>query len=132
MVAGLAALRLLDDDTVAYVNRLGDRLARGVREVAKQRGVALQVTGVGSLRHLHLAAEPPTTMAGSRASQREVMALLALRLITEGVLAARNGLFALSTVTTEAEIDVVVEQIARALEWLRPAIAEQAPELLRA
>ena len=54
------------------------------------------------------------------------MALLALRFITEGVLAARSGLFALSTVTT------VVEQIARALEWLRPAIAEQAPKLLRA
>ncbi|MBM3139676.1 MAG: aminotransferase class III-fold pyridoxal phosphate-dependent enzyme [Chloroflexi bacterium] len=129
-LAGLTALRQLDADTVAYVNRLGDRLAHGVARVAAERGVGLHVTGVGSLRNLQFARSMPRTMADVGAARRDVGELLRMFLLNEGVLTARGGLFALSTVTREGEIEGVADAIGRGLAWLRPALEAEAPELV--
>lgn len=130
MIAGLAALRQLDADTISYVNRLGDRLAAGVTNVAREQGVSLHVTGYGSLRNLHLTEHAPTTVAESQAGRRGLVHLLALKLLTDGVLCGNNGLLTFSTVTSEADADGVIGRIGDALDWLRPAIEEEAPELL--
>ncbi len=130
MVAGLATLRQLDADTIGYLGRLGERFADGVRRAAAARGVTVQVTGVGSLRNLHFAARAPRHAAEAHAADKELLRLLHLKLLTDGVLVAPRGMFALSTPMSESEIDHIVERTGEALEWLRPAIEERAPALI--
>lgn len=129
MVAGLATMRELDADSFGYLNRLGDRFAAGVRRLATDRALSLQVTGAGSLRNLHFADRPPRNAADAQASDKDLLSLLHLRLLLSGVLCAPRGMFAFSTVASEAEIDGVVHKLGEALDWLRPAIEERAPAL---
>jgi glutamate-1-semialdehyde 2,1-aminomutase len=129
MAAGLATLNELDADTIGYINRLGERFAAGVERVARGRDVAVQVTGVGSLRNVHFAREAPRHAAEAQAADRDLMRLLHLRLLVNGVFCAPRGLFAFSTVTTEREVDGVVDAIGAALAWMQPAIEERTPAL---
>lgn len=126
MVAGLAALRELDADTLGYVNRLGDRFAAGVSQVAAAQGITLHVTGVGSLRNLHFTERPPSHAAEAYAGDGELLRLLHLKLLVSGVLSAPRGMFALSSVTTEQEVDQVIDKLDATLRWLRPIVEERA------
>lgn len=119
MAAGVAAMRELDADQIGYLNRLGERFAQAVRAAAVRRGTDLLVTGAGSLRNLHFAAEPPRHGAAAYASDKRLMGLLHLRLLTEGFLLGRGGWTSFSTVTTEKEVDTLVEAIDRALAWMQ-------------
>jgi glutamate-1-semialdehyde 2,1-aminomutase len=93
MRAGAAALRLFDAAQVAALNAKGDRL----RAELAERGVA--VSGSGSLLRL-LFGDP----VGSW-----------WRLYERGVLTGTNGLIALSTVMTDAEVDEVRDVVLDAL-----------------
>lgn len=126
MVAGISTLRELDNDTIGYINRLGERFATGVARTAAALGAPLTVTGAGSLRNLHVAATPPRNAAEAAAADRDLLRLLHLKLLTAGVFMAPRGMFAFSTVTTEQEVDGAVATIEGALRWMGPAIAEQA------
>lgn len=124
MVAGLATLRELDADAIGYLNRLGERFTAGVRRTAVEQGIPLQVTGAGSLRNLHIAPRSPRNAAEAYAADRELLRLLHLKLLVGGVLAAPRGMFAFSAVTTEVEVDRVLDVLRDALAWLRPATEE--------
>lgn len=126
MVAGLATLRQLDADTLAYANRLGERFATGVGKAAAAQGVALHVTGAGSLRNLHFTERAPAHAAEAFAGDAEILRLLHLKLLVDGVLSAPRGMFAFSTATSEREIDRVVAKVDGALQALRPVIEERA------
>jgi glutamate-1-semialdehyde 2,1-aminomutase len=93
MRAGAAALRLFDAAQVAALNAKGDRL----RAELAERGVA--VSGSGSLLRL-LFGDP----VGSW-----------WRLYERGVLTGTNGLIALSTVMTDADVDEVRDVVLDAL-----------------
>ncbi len=127
MVAGIATLEELDADATGYINRLGERLAAGVRTLAAEQQVPLQVTGTGSLQNVHFAATQPRTAGEAAQADGELLRLLQLRLLLDGVFMARRGMFALSTVTTEAEVDGIIAALRSAIRWLRPAIAERLP-----
>ena len=86
-------------------------------------GFVLHVTGLGSLRNLHFTERPPTHAAQAFAGDAELLRLFHLKLLVSGVLSAPRGMFAFSTVTTEAEIDGVVEKVGEALRSLRPVPA---------
>jgi len=88
MRAGLTALRLLDADTIARINRLGDTL----RAELRKRGYT--VNGRGSL--LRIDAEDPLD--------------LWWRLYRAGVLIARGGLAAISTPMDESTIDEIIRR----------------------
>ena len=44
----------------------------------------------------------------------------------KGVLSAQRGMFAFSAVTTEPEVEEVVDKLEGSLRWLRPAVEERA------
>ena len=130
MAAGVAALRALPDAEIARLNALGEYFAEGVRDVAAERGIRLQVTGAGSLRNLHFTATPVRDAATAAAADRELLRLLHLALLVRGIFAAPRGMFAMSTPMGEAEVDQAVAAVDDALRWLLPAIAERRPQLL--
>ncbi len=128
MVAGLATLRELDADTIAYANRLGDRLASGVGLAAESSGVSVHVTGAGSLQNLHFTERAPTHAAEAHAGDGELLRLLHLKLLVGGVLCAPRAMFAFSAATTERDVDNAVDTLEDAFRWLRPLAEERAAQ----
>jgi glutamate-1-semialdehyde 2,1-aminomutase len=121
MAAGVAAMKELDADAIGYINRLGERFAGGVRRIAGDQGLPLVATGAGSLRNLHVAERPPRHAAEAAATDREVLRLLHLRLLLDGILIAPRGMVAFSTVTTEQEVDRLLTAMDGALRSLAAA-----------
>lgn len=129
MQAGLASIRLLDEAAFAHLDRLGDLLARGLREVLAARGIAGQVTGLGSLRRIHLTDIEIRNYRSTQAIADAPVKLKAVQraMLEEGVLIAPTGLIALSTVMTEADIGEIVAAFDRSVAELKPSLDESAP-----
>jgi glutamate-1-semialdehyde 2,1-aminomutase len=121
MAAGVAAMKELDADAIGYLNRLGERFAAGVRRIAAERGVPLVTTGAGSLRNLHVAERAPRTAAEAARTDRQILPLLHLALLLDGILIAARGMVAFSTVTTERDVDRLLAAMDGALRSLASA-----------
>jgi glutamate-1-semialdehyde 2,1-aminomutase len=79
------------------------------------------MTGLGSLRRLHLTdaclSDYRSTFAAADGARR--VSALASALFDEGVIIASNGLMALSTAMTEADIDEIAAAFDRVLTVAR-------------
>ena len=116
MVAGRATLELLTSDAYEHLARLGERLRAGLRHVFEDAGVAAQVMGTASLAAFYFAEEPVQDIRGANRNDPRY-GLIHLALLNRGVFIAARGMMAVSTVTTEADIDF-------AIEAFRGAVAE--------
>ena len=105
MAAGRATLALLDDAAYERLDELGERLARGLRGAIERTGAAAHVTHVGSLVNIHFTAEAPMNAADSWAADADAAAAFHLGLMNRGFFIATRGLFGVSLVTTESEVD---------------------------
>jgi glutamate-1-semialdehyde 2,1-aminomutase len=130
MQAGFAALKKFDTVAVAAVNALGDKFQSGLQDLFGVRGLNIQSTQIGSLLNLHFVNEPITTPAQVLRSEEELHALMHLSLLNKGVFTIPRGLFILSTVMNEDQIDGLVENIGIVLDELLPLIREKYPHLL--
>jgi glutamate-1-semialdehyde 2,1-aminomutase len=104
------------------LDRLGDRLRSGAREVMHRRGVPGQVTGLGSVFRLHLT---DTELWDYRSTlldeRREAMRRdLYLGLLARGVLIAPSGLGCLSTPMGGVEVHAFLDSLDDTLAELRP------------
>ncbi len=88
MAAGLAAMRLLDADSIGQINRLGDQLREGLRRLG------YTVNGRGSLSRI-LSDKPAVFWRDS---------------YRKGILIGKNGLIAVSTCMDEGVIDKVLRR----------------------
>jgi glutamate-1-semialdehyde 2,1-aminomutase len=123
--AGLVSMQLLTDAAFERLAVLGERLHTGLQATVERLGLALAVTSAGSLVSLDIGAAVRADPLQSAASA-EFMRLVQLALLVRGI--KTSGLLAVSTVTTEAEIDRLVESTADVLDRCGSAI----PALLRA
>ncbi|MCG8684510.1 MAG: aminotransferase class III-fold pyridoxal phosphate-dependent enzyme [Desulfobacterales bacterium] len=130
MQAGFAALSKFDEKAVAGVNRLGDRFQEGLQNIFAKNGLNIQSTQIGSLLNLHFVNEPVTTPEQVLKSEEVLHSLMHLSLLNKGVFSIPRGLFILSTVMTEAQIDGLVATIGAVLEELLPLIKEEYRHLL--
>ncbi|WP_352742520.1 aminotransferase class III-fold pyridoxal phosphate-dependent enzyme [Mesorhizobium sp. M0676] len=117
MSAGIAALEELTPPVFEKLKALGDRFDQGIRACFTRHGITGQVTGLGSLRRVHLTDAPlsdyRSTFAAADGATR--VSALAKALFDEGVIIAGNGLMAFSTAMEDADIDEVVRAFDRAL-----------------
>ena len=132
MAAGLAAMEHLTPDKIRKANALGDALRRGFTEVLVEQGVHGQATGLGSLVGIHLVPHPVRNYRDASAVPPVLRDALHLSLLNRGVLTSRGGVLNTSTVMTESDVNRVVEAFQDALVELKPAIASECPELVRA
>ncbi len=130
MQAGYATMSKFDSQAVAAVNALGDRFQSGLAAIFEARGLNIQSTQIGSLLNLHFVNEPITTPEQVLTSEEELHALMHLSLLNKGVFSIPRGLFILSTVMTNTQIDELVEIIGTVLAELLPLIREKYPHLL--
>lgn len=116
MSAGLATLEDLNPDAFARLDALAERLDAGIRECFQRHRIKGQITGLGSLRRVHLTERPLTDYRSTILdvdSAKRVSRFAAL-LFEEGVIIAGNGLMALSTAMSEPDIDSIIQSFDRA------------------
>jgi glutamate-1-semialdehyde 2,1-aminomutase len=121
MVAGKAALELLDDAAFAHLNRLGERVREGLRHVCRQRGIEHHVTGMSSLFRLHFGSAPPTDYRSSWEMIREASVLgdgFTQAMMQNGVHLLPIGTGALSTVMTDEDVDFLLDAAGRSIDML--------------
>ncbi|MFQ6016581.1 MAG: aspartate aminotransferase family protein [Kiloniellaceae bacterium] len=121
MVAGLACLELLTPEAFEWLDNLGARARRRVREVFGAARASGQVTGAGSLFRIHCTSRPLSSYRTFYPSPEEVRNLewLMVYLLNHGFLMTKMGTGALSTVTTEAEIDQFGETLFAGLNAMK-------------
>src|SRR6266536_959679 len=112
VAAGLKVLELLDNAAYAKLDRLGDKLARGLRDAIERTGVAAHVTHVGSLLNVHFTTAPVRDFDSAQGADPVAAAAFHLGLMNRGLFIAPRGMFALSTVTEERDVEKVVDAAA--------------------
>lgn len=105
MAAGVAAMReAFTPDIAEALHARGDKLRERLNAVAARHDVGVQVTGVGSLMHLHPLAGPirtPTDLAGASETARN---LIYFDLVERGIFVGRRGFIALTLALTDADL----------------------------
>jgi glutamate-1-semialdehyde 2,1-aminomutase len=113
--AGIATLETLTPAEYERMNSLGDLLRGRLTALFERLGLAVQVSGMGSLFNLHFTADDifdyRSSRAGANADSRAAM----LALLNEGIYLAPRGLGAISTPMAEAEVDALVQAVERVL-----------------
>jgi glutamate-1-semialdehyde 2,1-aminomutase len=118
LVAAGATLDLLDGPAIDELTRRGDDLRERFRKVAADRGVALTVTGAGSLFGLHLTDGPVRTFRDTWAEDKDLALAVYLGLINESVLTDPRGAGCLSTVSTDDDLALAADALDRVLTRL--------------
>jgi glutamate-1-semialdehyde 2,1-aminomutase len=121
MSAGLAAMEMLDEDAFARLEEIGDALAQKLQAALASAGVAGQVTGLGSLRRIHLADIEVKNYRSMQQAAGGGQKLKAVQraMLDEGALISPTGLIALSSVITDEDIAAIVAAFDSALDRCR-------------
>ena len=134
MIAGLAAMRMLDQAAINRINELGQRLQDGINQICMARGIRARCHGYGSLQQIQWTDEPIVTLSDVRRATQDIgksAELLHLEMLNHGLHSSTRCMFNISTPTQESDIDTALEAIEAAFDTLRPYFREAAPRLLR-
>ena len=120
MVAGLAAMEMFDGDAVGELNARGDRLREQIAEAFKLANAEGQVTGAGSLFHLHLNSRNLRGYRDAlpRGEEAARMAQLQSLMVDAGIYLSPTGLGCLSTAMTEDHLGRFPEALLACLRQL--------------
>ena len=119
MVGGLATLEQLTPEVFERMNALGDMLRAKLRAVFDELDIAVQVTGIGSLFGIHFTEEPIIDYRSVLRADREMQQKLFTGLLNEGILMQTKSAGALCSLTTETEIDALVDAVRRVMLRIR-------------
>lgn len=118
MAAGVAGMRRLDRASIDHLALLGTRFAVGLEKVAADAGVAAVVTGMGSLWTLHFTEAEVIDYRSKITADPDLQRRFHMALLVNGVFSAPRGMFALSTVMAEGDVDDALDRIRRALNTM--------------
>ena len=109
MLVGVAAIKLLDDDTFAHLDDIGDKVRSGINAALAQYHVPGKAIGKGSLVKVHFTPRDVVDYRTAFALPVEASALDPFNrgMLNCGVLSASYGLMALSTPMTEADVQEI-------------------------
>jgi glutamate-1-semialdehyde 2,1-aminomutase len=119
MVAGLATLAQMTPEVYERMNALGDVLRAKLRAVFDELDVEAQVTGIGSLFGIHFTGEEITNYRSVLRGDQAMQKKLFTGLLNEGILMQTKAAGCLSALTTEAEVDELVDATRRVMLRLR-------------
>jgi glutamate-1-semialdehyde 2,1-aminomutase len=119
MAAGHAAFtQVLTTEAMNAMNALGDDLRSRTNALAAKRGLALQMTGIGSIYGLHFHKGPirssrdlDQAVKGREAELASLRKLFQLDMFARGLYVTRRGTGNLSLATMPAEVDLYLDAI---------------------
>jgi glutamate-1-semialdehyde 2,1-aminomutase len=123
MRAGIAAMELLDEAAFARLDAMGQAVRSGIDAAFRRHNVPGRTVGLGSLLKVHFADRPVRDYRSAYPTEEEAarQAVFNRALLNRGVLAAGNGLMALSTPMTDADIDAIIDAASVALSEVSAA-----------
>ena len=101
------------------LNRLGEILRRKLRAIFDELEMPVQITGVASFFGINITDNEITNYRSILLRNQELNDLLFIGLVNEGVMIQSSGDGALSTLTTEAEIDEFADAVRRVILRIR-------------
>ena len=119
MVAGEITLNQLTPEVLSRLNALGDMLREKLRAVFDELEVPAQVTGVASFFGIHFTSEEITDYRSVLRGNQQMKKALFMGMLNEGILLSPSSGGAMSTLTTEAEIDTLVDAARRVVQRIR-------------
>ncbi len=96
----------------------------------KDNGLNIQSNQIGSVLNLHFLNEPVTRSKQVLRSPEKLHALMHLSLLDKNIFAIPRGLFILSTIMKESQIDDLTNKIDETLKELLPLIEKEYNHLL--
>ena len=119
MVAGEAVLGHLTPEVYQMLDDLGVTLRRKLRAVFDELEVPAQITGLASFFGIHFTSEEITDYRSVVRCNREMNRALFMGLLNEGFFLQTNCAGSLSTLTTESEVDALVEATRKVVQRIR-------------
>ncbi|TMI78685.1 MAG: aspartate aminotransferase family protein, partial [Bacillati bacterium ANGP1] len=116
MVAGAATLDALTPADYERLNTMGDDLRQRLRTLFARKGIAAQVTGMGSLLNLHFTDVEVTDFRTMRTGDADRLRRVFFGLLNEGIFLAPRGMACLSTPMAEGEIAAFARAVERTLD----------------
>ena len=113
MVAGEATLQQLTPEAFQRMNALGEQLREKLRAVLGELDIDVQVTGIGSLFAIHFTTEEIRDYRSTMRGDQKMKDLLFVGLLNEGIMLTAKCAGALCTLTTESEVDALVDAVRR-------------------
>ncbi len=103
-------MELLDAAAFAHLDALGESVRGGIDAAFRRHDVPGRTTGLGSLLRIHVTDRPVRDYRSAHldAAGTQRMAAFVAAMLDEGILLAPNGLMALSTPMTSADVDAIV------------------------
>jgi glutamate-1-semialdehyde 2,1-aminomutase len=119
VVAGESVLLALTPPVFRRLAELGEGLRKRLRGALEQAGVTAQVTGVASLFGIHFTDRPIRNYRDVVAGDAEMTRAVFTGMLNEGVLLQTSCAGSLGVMTTEREIDALVEALGRVAARVR-------------
>ena len=119
LAAGTVVMEAMTPDVYVRLNALGETLRAKLRAVFDELEVPCQITGTASFFGMHVTSEPVTDYRSALRSDKAMRNALFLGLVNEGVLLQETCSGALSALTTEAEVDALVDAVRTVLQRIR-------------
>ena len=119
LTAGAAVMEHLSAAVYRRLNGLGDVLRSKLKAVFDELDVPVQVTGTASFFGIHITAEAVTDYRSALRSDRSMRRALFLGLLNEGVLLQESCAGALNVLTSESDVDSLVDAVRRVLQRIR-------------
>jgi len=113
MLAGSLSVEELTAERIVEMERLAEKLKRGLQEEAHLAGLPLSVNHVGSIMNLFFTEN--TGDAQHARDDQQIIASFHLAALNHGLFVAPRGLIALSTVLTDSVIDEALERASSAM-----------------
>ena len=126
MAAGLAGLeKVLTPEATIALNASGDRLRARLEAAADARGVAVRVTGLGSMLCMHFQSGRIRRPADTGATPPAARKLFQLDLLQRGFQVSRRGFMSLSLPLGEADRDDFVAAFGEFLDENAPLLPQR-------
>jgi len=111
MTAGLATLKALEDGRlINRLNKRGDYVRKGLRDIFEKKKIEVQVSGVSSLWHTHFTKEKLLGAVAVTPAQKERLVKYHMHLIENGVFFLPGKAGALSSAHSEADLEKLLSQ----------------------
>ncbi len=112
MSAGVVGMEQLYTPEVAVkLNAFGDKLRARLNAITRDKGLAMQFTGQGSMMSIHFLKGEVRSSRDAKKGNKDLGELFFLDLLARGIYIARRGMMALSLPITEADADQLVAAV---------------------
>ncbi len=112
MNAGIAGLtKIYTAEAAAALNARGDRLRTRLNALTRERGLAMQFTGLGSMLQVHMRGGTIRTPADAAQGDAALRDLFFFDMLQRGHWFAKRGMAALSLAITDADCDALAAAV---------------------